>query len=258
MLQPQRLSQGHLKTLQDCPRKFQYIYLDALRSPIAPVQQGKMQWGSDFHRLVHQYALGLPIEPFLEQDPALGHAFRSIQAQVPELFITPQPATHASEALRTLAMGPYIFTAIYDLLVLEDTAQIIDWKTHAHPRQARQLKQDWQTRLYCYLLAATSDYPPEAIEFTYWFVQAQPPRSVTISYDTQQHQHTQADLERRLAQLDRWLSTYPHQPLPMLKEGSAAARQCAYCSFAARCDRLAAASPAGVSLTLDGVEEVAI
>ncbi len=35
----QRLSQGHLKTLQECPRKFEYIYLSSLATLLPTDQQ---------------------------------------------------------------------------------------------------------------------------------------------------------------------------------------------------------------------------
>jgi PD-(D/E)XK nuclease superfamily len=56
-----RISQRHLKILEACPRQFEHTYFDRLTLPIKPAQQVKTQLGSDFHLLMHQRELGLPI-----------------------------------------------------------------------------------------------------------------------------------------------------------------------------------------------------
>jgi PD-(D/E)XK nuclease superfamily len=230
----QRLSQGHLKVLSDCPRKFEYIYLDSLFSPTEPDQYQNMQRGSDFHRLMHQQALGMPVEPFLTANPELGATIAALQKAAPHLF-QEEPGTYReSEQVRTIAIGDYLFTAIYDLVILGEKAQIIDWKTHGQPRQPERLKQDWQTRLYLYLLAETSDYKPVDISFTYWFVQSQPPQSSTFPYSPALHRQTAADLENLLTKASQWLTAYP-APFPMVGPES---KLCETCHFAARCNRL--------------------
>jgi hypothetical protein len=235
----QRLSQGHLKVLTECPRKFEHTYLDLLAAPIAPEQRIKMQWGSDFHRLMQQRELGLPIEPFLAADPQLGQAVQNLLAVAPDLF-TPDPQVmRDSEQVRTLLIKDYLFTAIYDLVLLGETAQIIDWKTYGTPRNLEQLAQDWQTRLYLYIMAETSDYSPAAISFTYWFVLNQPqPQSAKFPYSDALHQQTHQELQRILQQLDRSLTNYQHQQhFPKLPIDSPL---CHTCHFASRCDRLTA------------------
>jgi PD-(D/E)XK nuclease superfamily len=232
----QRLSQGHLKVLTECPRKFEHTYLDLLAAPVAPEQRIKMQWGSDFHRLMQQRELGLPIEPFLAAEPQLGQAVQNLLAVAPDLF-TPDPqVVRDSEQVRTLLIKDYLFTAIYDLVLLGETAQIIDWKTYGTPRNLEQLAQDWQTRLYLYIMAETSDYPPAAISFTYWFVLNQPqPQSAQFPYSEALHQQTHQELQQILEQLDRALANYQHQQhFPQVSIDS---QLCTNCHFASRCDR---------------------
>jgi hypothetical protein len=73
-------------------------------------------------------------------------------------------------------VGNYLLTVIYDLILLEsDRAVIFDWKTYLKPIDADKLAKNWQTRLYLYVLAETSAYPPDSLSMTYWFVQL--PRS---------------------------------------------------------------------------------
>lgn len=231
-----RLSQRHLKVLETCPRQFQYVYCDRLTLPISPKLQAKTQLGSDFHLLMHQRELGLPIEPILARVPQLAGWMQAIDITAPELF-QPQPQTwRESEHIRSLTIGSYQFTAIYDLAIFQpDRADIIDWKTYPLPRYKKDLDRDWQTRLYLYLLAETSDYAPKQLAFTYWFIQSTPqPKSVRIGYSLTQHQQTQTDLAILLERLTDWLAPDRREPLPQV---AASTGICQSCNFVARCGR---------------------
>lgn len=107
-------------------------------------------------------------------------------------------------------MQGYLLTAIYDLLILDDKrGQILDWKTYLQPQNEQKLRNNWQTRLYLYLLAETSDYLPEQLSLTYWFVKIpHNPQCLTIQYSQKLHQKNQEDLEHLLAQLDSYLNKY--------------------------------------------------
>jgi hypothetical protein len=65
-------------------------------------------------------------------------------------------------------------------LIADDLAQILDWKTYPKPQNRRWVEQNWQTLLYPYVLAETSDYLPEQISMTYWFVQSEQPSKPEI------------------------------------------------------------------------------
>jgi PD-(D/E)XK nuclease superfamily len=233
-----RLSQGHLKVLESCPRKFEHIYFDRLTLPVTPEQQLKMQWGTQFHLLMQQRELGMPIEPFLEHSPRLKQMVESIIRTTPELFQPHPKSWRESEHLRTLTVGNYLFTAIYDLLILNPKkADIIDWKTYPLPKRQEDLVSDWQTRLYMYILAETSDYLPKQISFTYWFIQSEPqPKSTTFRYNLRQHRQTHKDLVELLDRLTNWLDTYYSQgtAFPQLPNF---ATLCQQCNFNLRCGR---------------------
>jgi PD-(D/E)XK nuclease superfamily len=222
---------------------------------MAPAQQSKTQLGSDFHLLMHQRELGLPIEPILARSPQLNAWMQAMLQTAPELF---QPDAHTwreSEHVRTLAIPQsggsandnYLFTAIYDLLILQpDRGHIIDWKTYPLPKYKKDLDLEWQTRLYMYILAETSDYLPKQIDFTYWFIQSTPqPKSVQISYTLKQHRQTQVDLRILLDKLTNWLDVpgeasavaenpINREPFPQVE---ASTGLCQQCNFAVRCNR---------------------
>jgi hypothetical protein len=233
-----RLSQGHLKVLETCPRKFEHIYFDRLTLPISPEQQLKMQWGTQFHLLMQQRELGLPIEPFLDRSPRLKQMVAEIMTTAPELFQSSAQSWRDSEHVRTLSIDDYLLTAIYDLLILNPKqAHIVDWKTYPLPKRQEDLKRDWQTRLYLYLLAETSDYLPKQISFTYWFIQSEPqPKSATFRYDLRQHRQTHRDLIELLNQLNHWLESDQSQTVAF-PQTPHSPTECQHCNFAVRCGR---------------------
>lgn len=234
-----RLSQGQLNLLERCPRQFQHTYLEQLHSPSDPEHQERQTLGSRFHLLMQQQEIGLPIDTFLQADPLLQSWMSAFANAAPEI-LTPAPDSQTyreSEHYRTLQIQDYLFTVVYDLLIADNQqAQILDWKTYPKPPTKRKLEQNWQTRLYMYVLAETSVYLPENISMTYWFVQSEgKPQSIKFSYNTVQHQQTAKKLNKLLSQLTKWLERY-HQgeEFPQVSEGSKA---CEYCQFATRCDR---------------------
>lgn len=213
-----RLSQSHLNLLSICPPKFQQVYLDCLGSLPAPEKQDSMQWGNRFHLLMQQRELTLPIESLLATDLELHSSLTALIQAAPELEPDPHIWREA-EHCRTLSMGDFLFTVIYDLLIAKtDQATILDWKTYRQPPKSKNLALNWQTRLYLYVLGETSEYEPEQIQMTYWFVKSGSPKSMTFNYGQQQHLQTEQELTVLLADLTTWLQDYqqsqidfPHQ-----------------------------------------------
>lgn len=243
-----RISQDQLNLLSTCPRQFQYQYLDQLGALPLPEQQQQLLWGSQFHRLVQQAELGLPIQSLVQSDFRLQACFQAWVEQV--LQTLPQTVWRQSEHPRTLEFGENSLVVIYDMLVLEDDrAQILDWKTYARPRNPQLLAQNWQTRLYLYVLAETSDYQPEQLSMTYWFLpppsqpgQSVTPTPLTFPYSESHHTQTHQDLTRLLQQLQQWLQSYsqdfpvcPESGFPQVEQ---ALGHCQHCSFTSRCQRL--------------------
>ena len=233
-----RLSQGQLNLLERCPRQFQHTYLEQLGSPTNPEQRERQIWGSRFHLLMQQRELGLPIESLIQENPQLQSWMTAFAGAAPEI-LTPNTDSQfrESEHCRTLQVQDYLLTVIYDLLIAEDCqAQILDWKTYPKPQNKRKLEQNWQTRLYLYLLAETSDYLPEQISMTYWFVQFEDkPQSLKFTYNNTQHEKTGQKLNRLLSKLTLWLQCYEQgEPFPQVAQDS---KQCEYCQFVTRCDR---------------------
>lgn len=202
-----QISQSHLSEFTRCPRKFQYRYLENWGLPNIDGQQEQQTLGSQFHHLLQQQEMGLDIQPFLKENLPLQQWFDTLQ-QSPPPFISGE---RRSEHQQTMVCGGFTLIAVYDLLIQNSqNAQILDWKTYTRPRNLKALKNDWQTRLYPYLLTETSSYSPEQISMVYWFAQVrgQESHSLVLPYDSEQHQQTHAGLRQVLGQLKQSLMVY--------------------------------------------------
>jgi hypothetical protein len=269
-----RLSQSNLKLLAICPRKFQHLYLDQYAVPVGLEQGARMAEGSQFHLLMQQQALGLPIAPLLEGNPALKtwfNAFQQSRSQILCLGSDEQILWQQSEHLRTIGRQGHVLTVVYDWVMLGATqGQILDWKTYPKPRwsttdhgsSAAKLEVDWQTLLYLYVLAETTTVVPEQLAMTYWFFQAkagepEAVQSLRVNYSRQRHNQTQQELDALLGRLTQWLEAYAQKGVS-LPQVDVEKGHCDGCAFALRCGRQASQVAQDSPISLDAIAEVAI
>ncbi|MGB3790392.1 MAG: PD-(D/E)XK nuclease family protein [Phormidesmis sp.] len=280
------LSQSHLTIFGVCPRRYQHVFFDALSTPSTYEQHTKTQWGSQFHLLMQQKALNLPIQSVSSADVEMAASLDALAKAAPEVFDylpTLQSPFSQSEHRRTLAFNDYLLTVVYDLVVFRERqdqgqrkGQIFDWKTHQSPPPKAQLSADWQTRLYQYVLCETTELAPEQISMTYWFVRLNAserldlerpdadlpaePSSYRFDYDLAKHDQTRRDLLGITDELTKMQRTQTF-PKVDIEKGV-----CDRCPFAVRCDRLPLTAPqpkttqqflkAASQLTADSVAEV--
>ncbi|MEL6935790.1 MAG: PD-(D/E)XK nuclease family protein [Cyanobacteria bacterium J06607_17] len=251
------LSQAHLTLLESCPRRFQYIFNQSLAVPPKPAGQEAALWGSQFHLLMQQQSLGIPIDVMSTAHGDMTAKVEALRQQAPQLFHSgPDERLRQSEHQRTLVFNGYLFTVIYDLLVLTDSSGlIVDWKTYLKPPLQRYLAQDWQTRLYLYVLSETSHLNPEQLTMAYWFVRHRndrgedlPPSDYRFAYSLQQHDQTRAELLRLTDQLSalRQSNAFPQ---------TSVLERCGRCPFQIRCQRLDEPS---LPLDLEDIEEISL
>jgi len=234
------ISQGHLNIWETCRRKYQYSFLEELSLPEADLQRKKnLLLGANFHLLMQQKELGLDVSALANSDTKLQLWLDAFENHPPVMIDGDRHCEHR----RTLGIdienllhdsqnssydqGHFVLTAIYDFLILGDRqAQILDWKTHQVALKADKLENNWQTRLYLYLLAKTTEYKPEQLSMTYWF--ANTAESVIIEYSQVAHDRTEKTLYQILTAITQ------AQEYPKLPSDS---RDCKYCEFRDRCDR---------------------
>ncbi len=266
------LSQQHLTLLATCPRKFQYIFLEQLSSPVDIHQQNLKKWGSCLHKILQQREKQLPIDKILQANPQIAASLQALLETVPELDdSSPQQCQfRQAEHQRVLPWNKFLLTAIYDLLIFkENEAKIIDWKTSFAPKQTQQLQNRWQTKLYLFLLAETSPYPPEQISMTYWFVpnsrslatenskqRSLSPKSVVFTYSSTWHEQIRQQLATLLHKLTQWWQAY-HQQDQDLPKVDIEAGLCSKCQFAPSCQRAVVGEMPGQTTTSDFPTDVA-
>jgi len=246
-------SQASLQDYSDCARRFQLRYVLAIRWPQAKDEpaterERRMQQGAAFHYLVHQHALGIPVDvldPIADQD-TLRHWWRAYLNAPPNNL----PSTvYRTEVQLAMPIGilftdrlfdpdhPYRLAARYDLLAIDPGrhAVIVDWKTGTKRPKRIWLESRWQTLVYRYVLAYAGTHlnnnvpiHPEQIEMVYWFADfpAQPER---LEYDTEQHKAAAQALTELITEIE----TREGAEWPLADDE----RKCKYCTYRTLCGR---------------------
>jgi CRISPR/Cas system-associated exonuclease Cas4 (RecB family) len=246
------VSQGHFNVWSTCKRKFKHLFIDGLNLS-ATEQQAKLLLGERFHLLMQQQELEQDVTELADSDPDLQKWLLTFSVEPPKMITGDRLCEHRRTLELKIQDRIYILTAIYDLLILGDlTAQILDWKTHTRPLSFAELQENWQTRLYLYVLSNTSDYAPEQLSITYWF--ANVAKSVAIAYNSQKHQQTHQELLDMLTAMSQIIpETTNFEQLPL---GNS---ECLKCEFAYRCDRREHQTPeASLVNSLEAYPEVIV
>ncbi|HEY9658559.1 MAG TPA: PD-(D/E)XK nuclease family protein, partial [Allocoleopsis sp.] len=108
----------------------------------------------------------------------------------------------------------------------------------------KNLANSWQTRLYLFVLAETSDYEPDQISMTYWFIpplgeatkkRQTKPQCLRFPYSRQMHQQTQQALTQLLSQLT--IDLHRYEAGESLSQVAVGSSHCSDCPFMSRCQR---------------------
>ncbi|NEQ98289.1 MAG: PD-(D/E)XK nuclease family protein [Cyanothece sp. SIO2G6] len=286
-----QISQSHLTLLDYCPRKFQHVYLEQLSFPLSMQEQAALKRGSDLHHLMQQQELHL-LPPVNPTPPSWSPETVKLYQMAHQLAtVIPKPSESTrfrqSEYRLHYEIEGMLLTVVYDLLMLTDThAYIVDWKTYSRPPQQAELATHWQTKLYPFVLAATSEYRPSDITLSYWFMQIsgnssgsssgspsgspsdQPDQATdvtAIAPDLQpdcirfehsdRHQHqVHHDLIQTIRRLKQWLADY--ETGIALPQTDRIQERCPRCPFAFRCGR-SHPSASDQWTDLDNIEAIA-
>jgi hypothetical protein len=184
-----QFSQGSLQDFVECRRRFYLRYLRRLAWPAVQSEPAlefeRYLWeGEQFHRMVQQHQVGVPLERLapMAQGEDLSRWWQNYLSYSGEKGSLGSLAADGSrryaEISLSVPVGSTRLVAKYDLLVVTsaERAVIFDWKT-ARKRPRRQwLAAHLQTRVYPYLLVRAGahlnqgrPFAPDQVEMVYWF-----------------------------------------------------------------------------------------
>ncbi len=214
-----QFSQGSLQAYVDCPRLFQLRYIERLAWPAPEVEpalenERYMQLGSDFHRLLQQYFVGLPKEQLAER---AAHNERLAQWWQHYHQYGPNFTDYTQHNEITLAgrVADSRIIAKYDLLAVNtsDSADdhrvlIYDWKTSRQQPKREWQEQKLQTRVYPFLIVQAGAFlnhgrplEPEQVEMVYWYSNF-PTAPMKFEYDVEKFAADEAYLAGLIAEIN--------------------------------------------------------
>ncbi len=232
-----QFSQASLQDYTDCPRRFQLRYIERVVWPAPEAEptlenERRMQLGLEFHRLVHQHALGIPEERLSRSvnDADLRRWWHNYLTH----GLTGLPSVRYPEITLSAPLGDCRLVAKYDLVAVEagQRAVIVDWKTsHRRPRRSW-LAGRMQTQVYLYLLVRAGAHlnggeqlDPAQVNMVYWFAEY-PGEPVSFTYDAARYRAAEADLAALVERA-------ANPPYPRTSDE----RHCRYCRYRSLCQR---------------------
>ncbi|MEA3337714.1 MAG: PD-(D/E)XK nuclease family protein [Chloroflexota bacterium] len=248
-----QFNQGNLQDFVDCQRRFQLRHLERLAWPAMEAEpardnERRLQQGALFHRLVHQYFLGISADRLSRMDlddevaawwgNFLAHGPALSGVQHPEITLS-APLADAAGGIGYVEAAERHLIAKYDLVVRAEDGRfsIFDWKTSHRPPSRSWLQQRLQSRVYPYLLvragaALNEGQPiaPDQIEMVYWFAK-RPDHPERFRYSQQKFNEDQAYIHRLVEQIAT--ASLNDQPFPLVVGDKA----CRFCIYRSHCDR---------------------
>ena len=233
-------SQSSLQDYVDCPRRFELRYILRQAWPAVqaqPVIEHERQiWrGMAFHRLVHQLAVGIPLEALGDSisDDELFRWWRSYLDNPPQDLPARVRLTEVS--LRTF-VGEYRLVAKYDLLTADaERVVIVDWKTGTHRPASTWLARRLQSRVYPYVVveagAGALNMPtivPAQVSMVYWFPEF-PHQSAVLEYRGAAHTENRDYLAGLIAEI----ASRAPGGFPLTDD----MRACRFCVYRSLCER---------------------
>jgi hypothetical protein len=238
---PFTFSQSSLQDYTDCASRFQLRYIEQVRWPAIendPVLDNELRQieGQQFHRMAHQFILGLPAEKLarLAVSANLARWWENFNIAMANGLVERAGSNLFSEVALSAPLGNHRIIAKYDLIAVKDGRAIIyDWKTyHKRPKDER-MKARPQTRIYQALLVQAGKhlnngqpFAASQIEMIYWYADF-PTEPARFFYD---NSHFKQDWEWA-SQLVSEIST--KQSYPLTEDDA----KCGVCPYRSYCDR---------------------
>lgn len=233
-------SQSSLQDLVDCRRRFQLRHLDKLAWPAieaAPVLENekRMRAGSQFHKLAHQFVLGIPEERLtaLAGTEQLGNWWAAFL----QSGLAAQEGKKYAEQLLSFTIAGHRLVAKYDLLLKDNDGKwrIYDWKTGKHVPKRETLERRMQSIIYPLVLLEAGDalnegkaINPSQIEMMYWYAE-DPGTTISFPYSQEQYDRDRAYIENTIEEL----KLFREEDFTLTDDE----RRCKYCVYRSLCGR---------------------
>lgn len=243
-----QFSQRSLQDYVECQRRFFLRYIEQISWPAIESEplvdhESHLQAGSDFHRLVQRYLIGIPVERLSASLASSGVGGDNLQRWwgnfLQESNIQPVNDQFV-EATLSAPLHNFRLLATYDLIRWDFGAgrlevRIYDWKTSLKKPPRQWLEGRLQTRVYPYLvtqagqaLFGEQELEPESIKMIYWFAE-QPREPEIFAYSTEKFQADKKYLLSLVNEIDGLAAEEFHLTGDLAK--------CKYCTYRSLCDR---------------------
>jgi hypothetical protein len=234
-------SANNLQDFLDCPRRFELKYILKQNWPgviSLPVQEMeyKIQIGSSFHKVAHQYLSGIPAADLNKSidDSDVKNWFATYLE-----FIGPYlNHLYFSEFAVTTPFGGSHLIAVFDFISFQNNKNIFigDWKTTSHRPKKEVYSQSIQSVLYSFIAFETrshifpgSDHLNQEDFSLKYFFPAFPEETITLEFNSS----TLATNQAILLGLIREISNKE----PGSFEKTTNEKRCAYCQYRSLCER---------------------
>ena len=262
-----QFNQASLQDFDDCHRRFYLRHVRKLAWPAVksqPIKENEIfrEQGVAFHRMVHQYFLGVPEKKLsdLYLDEPIRSWWRNFLFSKQTLpGLTNPDGRLLPEFSLTTSIENHKLTAKFDLIAVTPEAIIIyDWKTSQQHPLRKTLENRLQTIVYPFVVAKSGAYlvhnkesfKPENICLTYWFVN-DPENPEQFQYSRQQMKKDEANLISKVALIESMIERGEDGFELTTQE-----KRCSYCTYRSLCNRGVHAAEIEQSSEIVGFESI--
>ncbi|WP_323245203.1 hypothetical protein [Nodularia spumigena] len=150
----------------------------------------------NFHLLMKQFFLGLPVEPLLNAHPQIAQWLTQIQELAPELFQTRKKLLVDNPVIAPLAIQSdnYFIQVITNIAFKQGIPRLYEWAVR-HPQLS------WQDRVKLWTTARQYSVIPNQMQLVILAVHpVKPPQRLDIRWKQKQHRQTERWLIKLLSQ----------------------------------------------------------
>ncbi|MFB2891659.1 hypothetical protein ACE1CI_01825 [Aerosakkonemataceae cyanobacterium BLCC-F50] len=169
---------------------------------ISPASASARCLGEQFHLIMQQSLMGIPIDSLLNNHSQLKQWFSGLQLLSPEIWCEEANTCQSYSHQIDYFYGDVILTSNFDLLISKNKKlEIVNWTTDSQ-FNLTDIQWQWRTELDLFLMAQTDTYLPEQIQLSYWLLNHSTlPMKFSIYYSNQALLVFQTRLERTLSKL---------------------------------------------------------